>query len=497
MFTILARAAAAAILVGPTLTNAFWILSHGSLTHDRLDPLLSSGKVSTHEHTVVGASNFGPVTTYDSLQSSECTTSPVQADKSNYWAPQLYHRNQENNTYTLIPISFVQTYYLNRDGPTQKTIKGFPKGLRMLAGNMARTTYNASSVEDLAVSFVCLDYNAPATGNQNTLPTTQCPDGMRAQIVFPSCWDGVNLDSADHKSHMSYPIGGAPDSGDCPSSHPIKLITLFNEWVFDVGKFDFVSGQKNWVFSYGDEEGLGFHADFINGWDTDVLEAAVEQCTGNLFGDLESCPPFTASLNRTKAGSCTTPPVVEENTQGPLTSLPGCNPVPYTASAQCPNLATPAIKGFSGGSSASASASVSISSSSAHTSTVLSASSTAIAASDATSASSVAAHPTSVASSHTASASTVRSASSTAIAASDVSSAHAHHTFSVHHGHSSVQPHATASAIVQVAAPSASSTASSSSCKVKRADSRRSRTNVNAASHRRRYNLQRASDLSN
>lgn len=46
---------------------------------------------------------------------------------------------------------------------------------------------------------------------------------MRAQIVFPSCWDGVNLDSEDHKSHMSYPVGGAPDSGDCPSSHPVKV----------------------------------------------------------------------------------------------------------------------------------------------------------------------------------------------------------------------------------------------------------------------------------
>jgi hypothetical protein len=81
MFTMLSRAVAAAVLVGPTLTNAFWILTHGSLTHDRLDPLLSPGKVSTHVHTVVGASNFAPITTFDTLQSSECTTSPVQADK--------------------------------------------------------------------------------------------------------------------------------------------------------------------------------------------------------------------------------------------------------------------------------------------------------------------------------------------------------------------------------------------------------------------------------
>jgi hypothetical protein len=31
---------------------------------------------------------------------------------------------------------------------------------------------------------------------------------------------------------MSYPLGGAPDSGDCPESHPVKTILLFNEYVY-------------------------------------------------------------------------------------------------------------------------------------------------------------------------------------------------------------------------------------------------------------------------
>lgn len=41
-----------------------------------------------------------------------------------------------------------------------------------------------------------------------SLPTGPCPQGLRTQIVFPSCWDGKNLDSSDHQSHMSYPIDG-------------------------------------------------------------------------------------------------------------------------------------------------------------------------------------------------------------------------------------------------------------------------------------------------
>ena len=37
------------------------------------------------------------------------------------------------------------------------------------------------------------------------------------EVEFPQCWDGVHLDSADHKSHMAYPNGG------CPADHPVAL----------------------------------------------------------------------------------------------------------------------------------------------------------------------------------------------------------------------------------------------------------------------------------
>ena len=47
-------------------------------------------------------------------------------------------------------------YYLVRDGPKNQPIKAFPKGLRMVAGDTNRKTYNASSFADQAVSFVCL-----------------------------------------------------------------------------------------------------------------------------------------------------------------------------------------------------------------------------------------------------------------------------------------------------------------------------------------------------
>jgi hypothetical protein len=300
MFSTLA--AALALL---TPVHAFWILTHDhALTYERLDPIVNPGVVSPHVHSIIGSDAFAPTMSYPQMQgASSCTTSPVQDDRrcasplvdalhadrgrSSYWAQSLYHR-AANGTFTLIPISFVQTYYLQRAGPTQTNISAFPPGLRMVAGDPYRSTYNASNIPDQAISFVCLNGADPTNNNgpQTAFPQTACPDGLRMQVNFPSCWDGANLDAPDHMAHMAYPEGH-PDSGDCPASHPVKTILLFNEYVYDVGAFDFVPGADSWVTATGDATGYSFHADFINGWKESTLAAAVAQCTGALFGNLE------------------------------------------------------------------------------------------------------------------------------------------------------------------------------------------------------------------
>lgn len=92
----------------------------------------------------------------------------------------------------------------------------------MVAGDPFRTTYDESDPSNKAVGFICLDYSGTSPESKE-FPKTNCKDGLRAQVTFPSCWDGKNTDSEDHKSHMSYPEGGNPDAGECPSSHPIRV----------------------------------------------------------------------------------------------------------------------------------------------------------------------------------------------------------------------------------------------------------------------------------
>jgi len=304
---------------------SYWIFSHGAVGLDaRLDAIVSPGKVSGHSHSFVGSNAVGASQTNISIQSSQaCTTAPAQADKSSYWTPTLFE--YYDGSFEALPLSSVNTYYLQRGN---MSLQAFPPGLRMIAGSAsARGPQNTTQLQNV-VSFVCLNY-ANGSSQTSTMPNGICPQGLRAQIIFPSCWDGVNLDSADHKSHMSYPLGNFPDNGDaCPSTHPIRFITLFYEFIWSTSQVN----TSSMVFANGDSVGYAFHGDFMNGWDTNVLQAAINNCTGQLGGDVEHCPPFVPSLNRTVASNCQVDKTAvdglsPEQVNGKISSLPGCNTI--------------------------------------------------------------------------------------------------------------------------------------------------------------------------
>jgi hypothetical protein len=44
-------------------------------------------------------------------------------------------------------------------------------------------------------------------------------------LIGARCWDGKNLDSPDHQSHMYNTItqDGFVNAGKCPSSHPVRM----------------------------------------------------------------------------------------------------------------------------------------------------------------------------------------------------------------------------------------------------------------------------------
>ncbi|GKT90464.1 WSC domain protein [Colletotrichum tofieldiae] len=119
-----------------------------------------------------------------------------------------------------------------------------------------------------------------------------------------------------------YPISYYSNTANAPAS-------LFYEVIFNVNDFkDKWYGENDtqpFVLSNGDPTGYGLHGDFVNGWDVNVLQAAITQCKDG-GGSIEKCPVFQFFDDETRRG-CQVPVKVDEQVQGQLDKLPGCNSI--------------------------------------------------------------------------------------------------------------------------------------------------------------------------
>ncbi|KAI9835060.1 MAG: hypothetical protein M1819_002612 [Sarea resinae] len=305
--------------------QAFWRMPcPATLVQERADPIIEPGEVSAHVHAIMGGDGFGFNMTYDQARASTCSSCPISADMSNYWVPTLYYHAQ-NGSFLSVKNIGSTVYYEQRPGNATEKLHAFPEGFRMIAGDPFKRNYTGDFAAQ-AVSYVCLDYSGGAPGQTTGFQQQNCADGLRAQLYFPSCWDGVNLDTPDHKSHMAYPIQ-IYNGGYCPSTHPVHMISLFYETIWQIN--DFADGWYDgttppFVLSTGDPTGYGYHGDFVNGWDVSVLQNAVDNCN-DPNGIMENCEYFT--LTTDASANCMIEPSVDEQVFGVLDALPGCNPV--------------------------------------------------------------------------------------------------------------------------------------------------------------------------
>ncbi|KAF2458108.1 hypothetical protein BDY21DRAFT_371012 [Lineolata rhizophorae] len=333
-----------ALALGAGTVRAMLRFSCSELVIERLDPLVFPGdNPSPHLHQVVGGNAFNvsmdPENDLPGL--SDCTTCTFTEDFSNYWTAVLYFRAR-NGTFHRVPQmgnQFLEQadggmtiYYIQPYDGTKVT--AFQPGFRMLVGDPNERTYT-DSLESRQLSFRCFDANfggeagAPGTGaDTRELPNRPCLGGIRSNIFFPTCWDGVNLDSPDHRSHVAYPTSGSFEmGGPCPSSHPVKIPQLFYETVWDTRAFNDPNewpedGSQPFVFSMGDPTGYGQHADYVFGWKGDALQRAMD-ANCNVM-----CPQLQ-SQDTSIANQCKQQRVVNEVVDGWVDELPGTNPITY------------------------------------------------------------------------------------------------------------------------------------------------------------------------
>ena len=98
--------------IGNSRSFAVMHFTGGPLTEGRTDPIVSPGAYSGHVHTVMGSNAFSNSATGDKLMKSTCTNAKLQADKSAYWMPKMYFRDQAKNTFEPVNLYYMNVYYL-------------------------------------------------------------------------------------------------------------------------------------------------------------------------------------------------------------------------------------------------------------------------------------------------------------------------------------------------------------------------------------------------
>jgi hypothetical protein len=211
------------------------------------DPIVFPGQSGrSHNHTYIGNRSVDSSATAESLLGGT-TTCDSDADSSAYWMPTLYVGGEA--VHPLVGI----VYYVNR---TRERLAPLPKGLVVVAGNA-----NARSRQPKGI----VAWSCGAVGSKpRSAAIPACPQDqmLQLQVNFPNCWNGRAVDSPDHKQHLRYTTGGL-----CPASHPVALPTIALIVLYPPvpAGAQVASGR------------FGAHADFMNGWDQNVLAKLVAE----------------------------------------------------------------------------------------------------------------------------------------------------------------------------------------------------------------------------
>jgi hypothetical protein len=232
---------------GPLHDGIF--LSVCTLSHTASDdPIVHPGEPgASHQHEFFGNTTTNAGSTLTSLRAGG-TTCRIPGDTAAYWVPTLYDDGTR-----LAPIK-VNAYYLRGRGAGR--VAAFPAGLKVIAGNSGATAAQSRAI----TGWRCSGIRPLAL---STDPVA-CPSGSHAVLVirFPDCWNGKDLDTADHQAHMAYRVRGA-----CPAGYPVRVPRLALNVHYQL------PSTTGLTLASGDIHSS--HADFFNAWNQAVLARLV------------------------------------------------------------------------------------------------------------------------------------------------------------------------------------------------------------------------------
>ncbi|KAI1491718.1 hypothetical protein F5X96DRAFT_678189 [Biscogniauxia mediterranea] len=326
-----------AAAVASSVNAATLRFSCSQLIVERLDPLVNPGmNPSPHLHQVVGGNAFNATmdpSIHDLPTTATCTSCTPTEDFSNYWTAVLFFRARNGTLHRVNTFGNELGYTGANGGQTvyylsSGKVTAFKPGFRMTVGDPNFRTAQELNAKYKYMDYTCLQTSMTRGGQTLNFPTGPCPAGIMVSIRFPTCWDGTNADTADHQSHVAYPVG----NNACPASHPVTVPQVFYETYWDTRPFNDRSmwpedGSQPFVWSFGDATGYGLHGDYVFGWKGDALQRAMDaNCNSDLFTNNINCATLqTQSLDQ--ANRCLAQDTVKENLDGWLDELPGGMPI--------------------------------------------------------------------------------------------------------------------------------------------------------------------------
>jgi hypothetical protein len=222
------------------------------------DPIIFPGLPgASHMHSFIGNNSTNANTTTETLLTNAGSSCQPVQDLSAYWIPTLYERGQ-----TIEPKDVV-VYYGSRLTDSSKTVP-FPQGFRMIAGDAKSQVPTPKGTVN---QFYCAgpggDIGRSADGNWPVCAPTA---NLMYQLVFPDCWDGVHLDSPDHKAHVAYTY-----TGTCSGAFPIAIpSTSFVIAYPTAGSAD--------GFQLSSRMASSMHGDAFFAWDNAAMGHRVKDC---------------------------------------------------------------------------------------------------------------------------------------------------------------------------------------------------------------------------
>ncbi|MFD4599482.1 DUF1996 domain-containing protein [Streptomyces sp. NPDC058464] len=264
-----------------TFSSSCGVNANGLFNSDNVivAPGVSNG--AHHFHDYIGNQSNNAFASDDDLANAD-TSCADQGDKSTYYWPVLRLQNgkqerdadkpgggTEGNAGQIVTAKEVTLTF--EGNPTSKVTE-MPRLLRIITGD-AKAFVNGPG--NANASWSCTGFEDRQLKDKYPL----CPSGSDVvrTFRFQSCWDGRNIDSANHRTHVAFE---APD-GSCPAGFQ-AIPQLVQRIVYDVDAPSLQDGGRTVplfaVDSFPEQlhKPVTDHGDFINVFDESLMRKMVD-----------------------------------------------------------------------------------------------------------------------------------------------------------------------------------------------------------------------------